>query len=81
MTKRLDVRSSSASERPAICEVARSRALVIWFCLRSITARAEGLERKANDWLATSGKRAERRPSQSPGRVVAGYSLTPSMAG
>ena len=58
---------------------ARSRADTIWFCLRSITARAAGLDRKAKDWLATNGKRADSRPFHRPGRVVAGYSLMPNM--
>ena len=76
MTKRLETRSS----RPAICEVARSRAEVIWFCFRSITARADALDRKVKLWLQTKGKRAARRPSQSPGCVEAGYYLMPRTA-
>ncbi len=79
MAKRLDIRSSSASPRPAIWDAARSRAESIWFCLRSITARAAVLERKVKDWLATKGKRADRSPFQRPGRVTAGYSFTPKM--
>ena len=76
MTKRLLTRSSSASDRPVICEAARSRAETIWFCLRSITARAEALDRKAKDWLITKPNRTLSSSSHSPGRVVAGYSLT-----
>ena len=79
MAKRPDISSSRASLSPSTCEAARSRAETIWFCFLSITARAAGLDRKANDWLATSGKRAESKPFQSPGRVVAGYSLMPNM--
>ena len=79
MTNWLEVRSSRASESPATWEPARSRALIIWFCLRLITAWAAALERKEKDWVATSGKRAESRPSQRPGRVTAGYSFTPNM--
>ncbi|MNT11841.1 hypothetical protein D3C72_1467430 [compost metagenome] len=75
MTKRLLASSSNASDNPATCDPARSRAETIWFCFRSITARAEALDRKAKDWVTTKLKRALSRAFHRPGRVVAGYSL------
>ena len=79
MTKRLLTSSSMASLSPSICEAARSPARTIWFWRRSMTALAAGVERKLKDWVATNGYLAFRSSSQRPGRVVAGYSLTPNM--